>query len=751
MLVLSLFATILPVLIVGFVSFKYSASAVQREVNQSNIHKLDSVSSAIDSALDRIQNNTVQMLLGSFFKSDLDDFRHSNYAGFYSSIAQNLAALQNANKEASDASFYMADDGFLISPVNGGHRISGETEREALKQELSSEEQIKWVIGPYPYLPGYNQDGITLISKVPLYSKKPIGIMFIRIDEPLFRNLMRRFISYSDEEMFILDESGRLVSSSSGGPVPKELFERAEKNVDIKQSFTLTWKNLDYLVTPTASKTNNWRYFNMVPIQQLNAKSKGIAYITLGMVALCLILGAITVFWGTRRVYRPIANLVNHLKDENTSLTEADEMSFVRKRWMEINQSATKLEQQLSAQFPVMREIFALQLLQGHHLHDSEEQLDLMLQRYAVPRNSGSMVLVIASDIYSAGRSPFKESDRELIVFAMKNIATDWLSFMKMDGFVINLLNDQIAVWLFLDQAKDEVIYHELKPHVEQLRSLISGYLRLPVTIGLSGQTDRIAELPELYEEAVLAVRSRIVVGGNQVIANASGGMASELRYRYPIEIETHFENSLRLGDRDEAERMLDEFAKTMRDIVHKPDLIHMSYYRLLTAAIHSAYLLGLDTADLFGNREADPYGLIRASSTIGELNEWFKEHLIEPVVSYVQGKQQREHEQLIQKVVKYIEVNYHFDLSLDQCAQICGLSPHYLSRLFKKTMDVSFIEYLSKYRIDKSKELLGSTNLTVAEIAEKVGYQMKNFIRVFKKHEGVTPGQYRGATDNDN
>lgn len=114
-------------------------------------------------------------------------------------------------------------------------------------------------------------------------------------------------------------------------------------------------------------------------------------------------------------------------------------------------------------------------------------------------------------------------------------------------------------------------------------------------------------------------------------------------------------------------------------------------------------------------------------------MNAWFKEQLVKPIVAYVHGKQHQEHEQLIEKVVRYMEENYHFDLSLDQCAQICGLSPQYLSKLFKKKKDLSFIEYLTKVRIEKSIELLRTTDLSVSDVAERVGYQMKNFIRYTK------------------
>ncbi|UKS28694.1 AraC family transcriptional regulator [Paenibacillus sp. HWE-109] len=749
MVTLALFVAIIPVLVVGIGSYLYSASAVQSEVNQSNVRILNNVSSTIDSTLDRIQNNGIQMLLGTFFSSNLTELKNTNYSGLYSGIARELSALMSSNKEAGDVAIYVPDEGYLTSPIYGGRKIESQPERDALQKELSSEDQLKWVIGPYPALPGYNVNGVTLIAKAPLLAKQPIGLLFIRIDEAQFQNIMNRFISYDGEQMFILDAKGQLVTSTGSDEVPQGLFDLvAQKGSE--QRFAFAYNETDYMVTSITSSYNKWQYINMVPIKQLNAKSNGIATITLIIVAVCLVFGALFALWGTRRVYRPIQNLVAHVKGGQADDAEADEVGFMHKRWAELSSTANDLQQQLSDQLPLIREIFALQLLQGRFLHYSPDQLAGMLRRYDVPAERESSVIVIAFDLQTDGGVRFQEKDRDLIVFAVKNIVSELLQAQEMEGIVINLLNDQVAVWLFCDPMQTEEGDSSIKLFSERLRVLVSDYLRLSVTIGLSGQSERIGEVPELYEEALLAVRSRMIVGGNQVIAHTGGSGHSEIHYRYPLEIETHFENSLQLGDREEAERMMDEFAKSMEEAIHKPELIQMSYYRLLTAAIRTAYLLGLDTNQLFGEESSDPYLHIRKISTILELNSWFKACLVEPIVAFVHGKQHQEHEQLIQKVVRYIEENYHFDLSLDQCAQICGLSPHYLSKLFKKNMDVSFIEYLTKTRIDQSIALLNTTDLSVSDVAERVGYQTKNFIRVFKKHIGVTPGQYRGA-DSEN
>ncbi|MNV94816.1 HTH-type transcriptional regulator YesS [compost metagenome] len=56
----------------------------------------------------------------------------------------------------------------------------------------------------------------------------------------------------------------------------------------------------------------------------------------------------------------------------------------------------------------------------------------------------------------------------------------------------------------------------------------------------------------------------------------------------------------------------------------------------------------------------------------------------------------------------------------------------------------MNYIDYLIQLRIDKAKELLTGTNLKIHDIAEQVGYQPSYFIRLFKKMEDMTPGQYR-------
>ncbi len=95
--------------------------------------------------------------------------------------------------------------------------------------------------------------------------------------------------------------------------------------------------------------------------------------------------------------------------------------------------------------------------------------------------------------------------------------------------------------------------------------------------------------------------------------------------------------------------------------------------------------------------------------------------------------------------VLMFIDSNYHKNITIDELAKIAHLHPNYFIRLFKKHIGMSPIHYLNKKRIEEAKYLLTYTNLPLKRINKKIG--MSNiyyFSRVFKKYTGFAPSDYR-------
>lgn len=98
----------------------------------------------------------------------------------------------------------------------------------------------------------------------------------------------------------------------------------------------------------------------------------------------------------------------------------------------------------------------------------------------------------------------------------------------------------------------------------------------------------------------------------------------------------------------------------------------------------------------------------------------------------------------IIQRAISFIRTNYQTDLTRKDVAYAVFLSPAYFSRFFKENTNMTFIDYLTMVRMQNA-ELLLSTNMKIAEIAQKVGYQSHNrFVINFKKFSGYTPTEYR-------
>ncbi|MDD6144451.1 MAG: AraC family transcriptional regulator [bacterium] len=119
-----------------------------------------------------------------------------------------------------------------------------------------------------------------------------------------------------------------------------------------------------------------------------------------------------------------------------------------------------------------------------------------------------------------------------------------------------------------------------------------------------------------------------------------------------------------------------------------------------------------------------------------------FCEQLMD-VITDVQGNQRY---QMYRKILSVVERELcNSDLSLAFAAEMVGISSGYAGKIFSSYAGCGFSEYLNNRRVEKAKELLCSTHLSVNEISARVGFQSNTyFITIFKKSTGMTPNSYR-------
>ncbi|MDQ0111019.1 AraC family transcriptional regulator [Paenibacillus harenae] len=102
-----------------------------------------------------------------------------------------------------------------------------------------------------------------------------------------------------------------------------------------------------------------------------------------------------------------------------------------------------------------------------------------------------------------------------------------------------------------------------------------------------------------------------------------------------------------------------------------------------------------------------------------------------------------------IRDAVKHMELSFAQPESLEEIANVAGLSKYYFARLFVQTTGMSPMDYITKLRIEKAVQLLRGSKLTVDEIAKAVGYANGSyFSKVFRGKIGFPPGDFRLAKE---
>ena len=212
----------------------------------------------------------------------------------------------------------------------------------------------------------------------------------------------------------------------------------------------------------------------------------------------------------------------------------------------------------------------------------------------------------------------------------------------------------------------------------------------------------------------------------------------------YPYDKEKLLVHAIKTGDEKEAKQYLNEilghiFFASANNI----DAIKLRAFELTVIISRAALDGGADEGSIYQLSPqfiSDFFALDTIDDICYALMDILKKFSAETF-----GLEKVKHAGIITQVVSFIRNNYMHKITLADVAAHVFLSPSYLSKIFKDEMQTSFNGYLSEVRIEKSKVLLLSNDLSIVEVSELVGFiDQSYFNKVFKKQTGMTPKKYR-------
>lgn len=129
---------------------------------------------------------------------------------------------------------------------------------------------------------------------------------------------------------------------------------------------------------------------------------------------------------------------------------------------------------------------------------------------------------------------------------------------------------------------------------------------------------------------------------------------------------------------------------------------------------------------------------------TIVDAQKWIA-NIFVFIRSHLDRRNTSKNEGIIREVKKYVENNYTKDLTLEVISADLYYSPNYMNHIFKQQTGETIFDYITRFKIEKAKEMLADPKVKLYEVAETLGYShTPYFSSVFKRYTGLTPKEYR-------
>ena len=298
----------------------------------------------------------------------------------------------------------------------------------------------------------------------------------------------------------------------------------------------------------------------------------------------------------------------------------------------------------------------------------------------------------------------------------------------------------------YLLNFKEDVLdpMSEMERRVDEAHRFIVNTFHEQLSVGVSSVCEGIENILSCNEQAQEALNQRFLYGTGLLSVFNEEDLQLTNRYYYPMDIETRIINFIKQGNADAAGSLVDQLFEENLQIRHiSLQLSYCMSFNLIGTILKVLNETGIDY-DMSGYM-ANMLNTMMQQGTIWQLKDQIHS-IIGDICNIVTSSRESGNVQLKKRVLEYLDGNYpDSNLSLMWVADQFHLSGPYLSRYFKDQIGMNFADYLCRLRIARSKELMENPELSVVEIAEKVGYNSSNsFIRTFKRYEGITPGQYR-------
>ncbi len=306
---------------------------------------------------------------------------------------------------------------------------------------------------------------------------------------------------------------------------------------------------------------------------------------------------------------------------------------------------------------------------------------------------------------------------------------------------VSSFIMNRIAVFFPIFSESPE--YSEIQEQIKKFYTTLSYNITAGIRAGVSTIYSDKHQLQASYSQALSALNKTASDGG-LIFSDGmsySGEQENVVKKSSAGEFKNQIINKLSAGDSNGVKSFLELYTSEFISQNLATDKIKNAIFELIVTANNVTHELNKSfTSNTFDNA----FATLSTENDIKLLKEFTQKFLME-CTQAISSVKKAEENPIIKKVCTYVDENLSNDISLETAADFAGISSFYLSKLFKEEKGETFINYISDKRLEKSRMLLETTELSIKEITAEVGYNDQNyFSRIFKTKYGLSPKEYR-------
>lgn len=388
---------------------------------------------------------------------------------------------------------------------------------------------------------------------------------------------------------------------------------------------------------------------------------------------------------------------------------------------------------------PVLREKMLYDIIYGINTNEDEIEEKMKLFNLKIK----NFVLVIMENDFEETSSQY---DKHLCQFGIVNSFEE--VFSEKYEVISIMLNTSRVGFIIQKADKTPIDIPEVSEKCGDLQEVINNGFGFTVTIAVSSNGTSAMELTDKLKECLGSLEYKSYMGNNSIIQYSD--LNSFFRYDDYSSLENYQKQlleSIKSGNSELVKVATLNISKYVNTNNINLSYLKNFYYSTLSSINNiriSVLAVDADKKHEEGRDIASLLKLIEKCDSVDELNSLLEE-VSTRIASRVNSFNNKSLKLILRKAIDYIHEHYNEQVTLNEVAEHIYVSTFYISRMFKKELGISFVDYLNDVRIEKAKELLKDVKYKTYEVAELVGIPDPHyFSKIFKKYAGMTPSEYK-------